>query len=116
MNHIRPGNIADTKTCQNMIGEIYAKEYDMDLLQVRAFNHIGSGQASLFVVSDFCKQIMEIKKGLREPIIKARNLMARRDFTDVRDVVRAYYLLDEKGKSGETIMWDGFLKYHLNRQ
>lgn len=102
-NHIRPGNIyAATKACQNMIGGIYAKAYDMDLLQVRAFNHIGPGQASLFVVSDFCKQTAEIEKGLREPVIKVGNLMARRDFTDVRDVVRAYYLLAEKGKSGET--------------
>lgn len=102
-NHIRPGNIyAATKACQNMIGEIYARAYDMKLLQVRAFNHIGPGQASLFVVSDFCKQTAEIEKGLREPVIKVGNLMARRDFTDVRDVVRAYYLLAEKGKAGET--------------
>ena len=102
-NHIRPGNIyAATKACQNMIGGIYANAYDMDLLQVRAFNHIGPGQASLFVVSDFCKQTVEIEKGMREPVIKVGNLMARRDFTDVRDVVRAYYLLAEKGKSGET--------------
>lgn len=102
-NHIRPGNIyAATKACQNMIGGIYAKAYDMDLLQVRAFNHIGPGQASLFVVSDFCKQTAEIEKGMREPIIKVGNLMARRDFTDVRDVVRAYYLLAEKGVRGET--------------
>lgn len=102
-NHIRPGNIyAATKACQNMIGEIYAKAYDMDLLQVRAFNHIGPGQASFFVVSDFCKQTAEIEKGLREPVIRVGNLMARRDFTDVRDVARAYYLLADSGKAGET--------------
>lgn len=102
-NHVRPGNIyAATKACQNMIGEVYAKAYDIELLQVRAFNHIGPGQDSLFVVSDFCKQVAEIEKGIREPIIKVGNLMARRDFTDVRDVVRAYYLLAERGKVGET--------------
>lgn len=102
-NHIRPGNIyAATKACQNMIGAIYAKAYDMDLIQVRAFNHIGPGQASLFVVSDFCKQAVEIEKGLRRPAIKVGNLMAQRDFTDVRDVARAYYLLAKKGKTGET--------------
>ena len=102
-NHIRPGNIyAATKACQNMIGSIYASAYDMELVQVRAFNHIGPGQASLFVVSDFCKQVAEIEKGLREPVLRVGNLNARRDFTDVRDVVRAYYLLAAKGKSGET--------------
>ena len=102
-NHIRPGNIyAATKACQNMIGNIYAKAYDMELVQVRAFNHIGPGQASLFVVSDFCKQVAEIEKGLREPVLRVGNLSARRDFTDVRDVVRAYYLLATKGKSAET--------------
>ncbi len=102
-NHIRPGNIyAATKACQNMIGSMYAKAYDMDLVQVRAFNHIGPGQASLFVVSDFCKQVAEIEKGLREPVMRVGNLKAKRDFTDVRDVVKAYYLLAEKGKAGET--------------
>ena len=62
-NHLRPGNIyAATKACQNMIGAIYAQAYDMDLMQVRAFNHIGPGQAPLFVVSDFCKQAAEIER------------------------------------------------------
>ena len=102
-NHIRPGNIyAATKACQNMIGSIYASAYDMELVQVRAFNHIGPRQASLFVVSDFCKQVAEIEKGLREPVMRVGNLNAKRDFTDVRDVVRAYYLLATKGKRGET--------------
>lgn len=100
---LRPGNIyAATKACQNMIGSIYAKAYDMELMLVRAFNHIGPGQAPLFVVSDFCKQVAEIEKGLKEPIIRVGNLNARRDFTDVRDVVRAYALLVQKGVSGET--------------
>lgn len=102
-SHIRPGNIyAATKACQNMIGEIYAKAYDIDLMQVRAFNHIGPGQNPLFVVSDFCKQTAEIEKGMRKAVIKVGNLMAKRDFTDVRDVVRAYCLLAENGTAGET--------------
>ena len=69
---------------------------------VRAFNHIGPKQSPIFVVSDFCKQVAEIEKGLREPVIKVGNLSAKRDFTDVRDVVRAYSLLIEKGEKGET--------------
>lgn len=100
---LRPGNIyAATKACQNMIGSIYAKAYDMEMMLVRAFNHVGPGQAPLFVVSDFCKQTAEIEKGMKEPVIHVGNLSARRDFTDVRDVVRAYALLVMKGTAGET--------------
>lgn len=102
-NLTRPGNIyAATKACQNMIGKIYADAYQMDIIMVRAFNHIGPKQAPIFVVSDFCKQVAEIERGLRELVIKVGNLSAKRDFTDVRDVVRAYSLLLQKGKSGET--------------
>ncbi len=102
-NALRPGNIyAATKVCQNMIANIYAKAYDLDLMLVRAFNHIGPGQAPMFVVSDFCKQVAEIEKGLREPVMLVGNLGARRDFTDVRDVVRAYVKLIQQGIPGET--------------
>lgn len=100
---LRPGNLyAATKACQNMIGSIYAKAYGMEIILVRAFNHVGPGQAPIFVVSDFCKQTAEIEMGLREPMIRVGNLSARRDFTDVRDVVRAYGLLSLKGTAGET--------------
>lgn len=102
-NRLDPGNIyAATKACQNMIGSIYSKAYDMELVLVRAFNHIGPGQSSIFVVSDFCRQVAEIEKGLREPTMYVGNLSAMRDFTDVRDVVRAYGLLVQKGEKGET--------------
>lgn len=102
-NALRPGNIyAATKACQNMIGSIYAKAYDMNLMMVRSFNHIGPGQAPLFVVSDFCKQVAEIERGIREPVIMVGNLAAKRDFTDVRDVVKAYVKLIREGKAGET--------------
>lgn len=102
-NNTRPGNIyAATKVCQNMFGKIYADAYGLDVMMVRAFNHIGPNQAPLFVVSDFCKQVAEIEAGKREPVMKVGNLSAKRDFTDVRDVVRAYGLLMEKGKTGET--------------
>lgn len=102
-NSVRPGNIyAATKVCQNLIGSIYAQAYDMKLMMVRAFNHIGPNQAPMFVVADFCKQVAEIEKGLRAPVMYVGNLEAKRDFTDVRDVVRAYVLLIEMGKAGET--------------
>lgn len=100
---IRPGNIyAATKACQNMIGSIYAQAFGMDVVMVRAFNHIGPRQAPIFVVSDFCKQAAEIEAGMREAVIKTGNLDVKRDFTDVRDVVRAYMMLAEKGAAGET--------------
>ena len=99
----RPGNIyAATKVCQNMIGSIYAQAYHMDVMLVRAFNHIGPEQAPAFVVSDFCKQVAEIEKGNSEPVLRVGNLSAKRDFTDVRDVVRAYGLLIQHGQAGET--------------
>lgn len=102
-NPLRPGNIyAATKVCQNMIGHIYSQAYDMELVLVRAFNHIGPGQAPLFVVSDFCKQVAEIERNLREPVMRVGNLAARRDFTDVRDVVKAYIKLVQIGIPGET--------------
>lgn len=102
-NATRPGNIyAATKVAQNLIGKIYYDAYNMDIVMVRAFNHIGPNQAPIFVVADFCKQVAEIEKGLKVPVIKVGNLVAKRDFTDVRDVVRAYALLMQKGKSGET--------------
>ena len=102
-NNLRPGNIYSvTKVCQNMIGKIYSDAYGMDIVNIRAFNHIGPKQAPIFVVSDFCKQVSEIEKGLREPIIYTGNLEAKRDFTDVRDIVRAYSALALNGKKGET--------------
>ena len=85
-----------------MIGSIYAKAYDLELIMVRAFNHIGPLQSPIFVVSDFCKQVAEIELGKRQPVMYVGNLSAKRDFTDVRDVVRAYALLAKNGQKGAT--------------
>lgn len=99
----RPGNIyAATKACQNMLGSIYARAYGMNLIMVRAFNHIGPTQTPIFVAADFCRQVAEIEAGLKPPVLHVGNLSAKRDFTDVRDVVRAYGLLVQNGKAGET--------------
>lgn len=98
-----PGNIyAATKVCQNMLGRIYARAYGLEVLMVRAFNHIGPNQAPLFVVSDFCRQAAWIEAGRQEAVIQVGNLDVKRDFTDVRDVVRAYAMLIRSGKAGET--------------
>ena len=94
-NVLRPGNIyAATKS--------YADAYGMDVMMVRAFNHIGPNQTPMFVVADFCKQVADIEKGKQEPVIYVGNLSAKRDFTDVRDVVKAYALLVKNGRRGET--------------
>lgn len=102
-NALKPENIyAATKACQNMFGRIYAEAYGLSVTMVRAFNHIGPNQVPMFVVADFCRQTAEIEAGKREAVLKVGNLAAERDFTDVRDVVRAYALLVEKGTAGET--------------
>ena len=100
---LRHGNIyAATKSCQNMLGKIYSDAYGLDVMMVRAFNHIGPNQTPMFVVADFCKQVADIEKGKQEPVIYVGNLSAKRDFTDVRDVVKAYALLVKNGRRGET--------------
>ncbi|MCM1529249.1 MAG: GDP-mannose 4,6-dehydratase [Alistipes sp.] len=99
---LRPGNVyAATKACQEMLGQVYSRAYSMNIVMARSFNHTGPKQSTAFVISDFCRQAAEIELGLKEPVIAVGNLDAKRDFTDVRDVVRAYRLLGEKGRSGE---------------
>lgn len=90
-----------SKVGQDLLGYQYFMSYDMDIVRTRGFNHTGPRRADVFVVSDFAKQIVEVERGLREPVLSVGNLDAERDFTDVRDMVRAYYLALEKGKSGE---------------
>ena len=100
---LNPGNVyAVTKACQNMMATIYAHAYGLPLVMSRSFNHIGPGQTPQFVVADFCSQAVKIEKGLQEPVIRVGNLSAKRDFTDVRDVVKAYCRLIQYGKPGET--------------
>jgi GDP-4-dehydro-6-deoxy-D-mannose reductase len=90
-----------SKVGQDVLGYQYFMSYKMDIVRTRAFNHTGPRRAPVFVVSDFAKQIADIEKGLKEPVLSVGNLDAERDFSDVRDVVRAYYLSLEKGKGGE---------------
>ena len=98
-----PKNLyALSKLTQNGLGRIYAESFGMDIITVRAFNHTGPRQAPAFVLADFCKQVAEIEAGTKEPVISVGNLEAMRDFTDVRDIVKAYILLAEKGRGGET--------------
>ncbi len=74
---------------------------NMNMVLLRPFNHSGPGQRDQFVLSSFARQIVEIEKGLREPVLHVGNLTAKRDFTHVRDVVCAYLLAADKGHAGE---------------
>jgi GDP-4-dehydro-6-deoxy-D-mannose reductase len=89
-----------SKVAQDLLGYQYFMSYGMDIVRTRGFNHTGPRRPPVFVCSDFAKQIVDIEKGLRPPVISVGNLDAKRDFTDVRDVVRGYFLALEKGKSG----------------
>lgn len=90
-----------SKVAQDFLGYQYYKSYGLKVIRTRAFNHEGPRRTEVFVTSDFSKQVAEIEKGKKEPIIYVGNLEAVRDFTDVRDVVRAYWLATEKCKPGE---------------
>ena len=70
-------------------------------MRTRAFNHAGPRRGEVFVDSNWAKQIVEIERGIKEPVVLVGSLDSKRDFTDVRDVARAYWLAIEKGEAGE---------------
>lgn len=92
---------AVSKVTQDLLGLQYHLSYGMDILRVRPFNHIGPRQKPQYVLASFASQIAAIEKRKREPVLKVGNLDAKRDFTDVTDIVKAYSLVMEKGESGE---------------
>jgi GDP-4-dehydro-6-deoxy-D-mannose reductase len=92
---------AISKIAQEQLAAIYKDAYGISVCIVRAFNHIGTGQRPDFVISDWAHQIVEIEQGKRDPVLYVGNIKVKRDFTDVRDIVRAYNLIMEKGESGE---------------
>jgi len=101
-NPLRPlSPYAVSKVAQDLMGYQYFKSYGMHIVRSRAFNHEGPRRGDVFVTSNFARQIAEIERGLREPVIAVGNLKNRRDYTDVRDIVRGYWLLLEKGEAGE---------------
>ena len=98
LNPINPYAIA--RVGQEYLSKIYAQSHGIPVICTRSFNHIGPRQKDTFVVSSLAKQVVEAKNKKRSKIV-AGDLGIVRDFTDVRDVVRAYDLLLEKGKAGE---------------
>ncbi|OGF62734.1 MAG: GDP-mannose 4,6-dehydratase [Candidatus Fischerbacteria bacterium RBG_13_37_8] len=101
-NPLRPlSPYAVSKVGQDYLGYQYFMSYKMNIVRTRGFNHTGPRRGDVFVTSNFAKQIAEIELGLKEPVIFTGNLEAKRDFTDVRDMVKAYWLSLEKGEPGE---------------
>lgn len=101
-NPLRPlSPYAVSKVTQDYLAFQYYRSYGTKAVRTRTFNHTGPRRGHVFVTSNFAKQVAEIEEGLREPVIHVGNLEAKRDFTDVRDAVRAYWLALEKGVPGE---------------
>jgi len=98
---LNPQNVyAATKTAGDLLGAEFALSGRLAVIRVRPFNHTGPGQKPGFVGPDFARQIARIERGLQEPKLEVGDLTPILDFTDVRDVVRAYVLLMEKGEPG----------------
>ncbi len=92
---------AFTKACGEWLSRFYVACQELDIVIARSFPHTGPGQSPAFVCSDWARQVVRIEKGFSPPVIKVGNIDCERDYTDVRDTVRAYLLLMQKGRSGE---------------
>lgn len=98
----RPANpYAVSKVAQDFLALQYFLSYKMDIVRVRPFNHTGPGQSPSFAIPAFAQQIAKIEKDKQEAVLKVGSLSAKRDFTDVRDIVKGYTGLMEKGVNGE---------------
>jgi GDP-4-dehydro-6-deoxy-D-mannose reductase len=90
-----------SKITQELLGQQYHLSHQLPIMIARPFNHLGPGQNERFVAPNFALQIARIEVGLQEPVMSIGNLEAQRDFTDVRDIVRAYRLIVEHGQPGQ---------------
>jgi len=108
-----------SKITQEQFVELYRERYGMKIYYVRPFNHTGIGQRDSFVLPSFCKQAAEIDMSGEPGVIHVGNLAAERDFSDVRDIVRAYRMILESSDckkiynvgSGEAYKLEELLKY-----
>ena len=90
-----------SKVAQDLMGLQYHLTHELHVVRARPFNHIGPRQRVGFVAPDFASQIAAAERGLQPPVLEVGNLAARRDFSDVRDVVRAYVMLITHGEPGQ---------------
>jgi GDP-4-dehydro-6-deoxy-D-mannose reductase len=101
-NPLRPlSPYAVSKVAQDYLAYQYFMSYGLRAVRTRGFNHTGPRRGQVFVTSNFARQVARIEAGQQEPVLRVGNLDAVRDFTDVRDMVRAYWLAATKGKPGE---------------
>ncbi len=113
---IRPTNpYSVSKVAQDMLGLQYHLSHGLPIMRARPFNHIGPGQNGRFVAPAFAMQIANIEEGRRRAVINVGNLTAKRDFTDVRDIARAYRLIIEKGRPGEAYNVASGMAYSIRR-
>jgi len=99
---LRPVNpYAVSKAAQDLLAYQYQRSHNIGAIRIRAFNHIGPRQEETFVASAFAAQIARIEAGLQEPLLRVGDLAAERDFTDVRDMARAYALAAQHGQPGQ---------------
>lgn len=98
----RPVNIyGATKASQTMFAKLYARAFGIDVVVVRTFNYTATSLDDKFAMSNFCRQFIRIENGEQQPVLHVGNINNRRDFTDVADLVRAFDMVAEKGRSGE---------------
>lgn len=101
---LRPVNLyGATKAAQEVIALTFGRARGLPVVVTRAFNHIGRGQRDSFVIPSFARQLRLVQRGEAPPMIRVGNLSPIRDFSDVRDVVRAYRLLVAGGHSGDAV-------------
>ena len=100
LNPVSPYAVA--RVSQELLAKIYVEGFGLDIIRTRSFNHIGPGQREIFVVSSFARQMVELEKRRQSSgRITTGDVSIIRDFVDVRDVVRAYDLLFQRGRTGE---------------
>ena len=112
-----------SKVTQENIADLYRKEYGLKVFCVRAFNHTGVGQRDSFVLPSFCKQIVEIEKSGKDGVIRVGNLNVKRDFSHVKDIVRAYRMIVESDDcniiynvgSGKTYSLKEMIEYIISK-
>jgi GDP-4-dehydro-6-deoxy-D-mannose reductase len=92
---------AVSKVTQDFLGLQYFLHHEMPIVRLRPFNHTGERQAPVFVIPAFAKQIAEIEAGIKEPVVKVGNLEAYRDFTDVKDMMKAYLIAMQMAEPGD---------------
>ena len=90
-----------SKAAADALAELHARTHGLDIVRTRSFGHTGPGQDDRFVIPSFARQIAAIERGGAEPVLRVGNLQVTRDLADVRDVVRAYVQLLERGRAGE---------------